>query len=202
MRSVAAAGDFAVTNQLPAVLGHLGQVRLDAERKLGQLGSRLGVVVVLQENHRVRVQLDADELAGDVDHLFERQRSRQLARHFVQGLRALLANLRFPCLLLEAGGQLPDDQGGRQHHGEGHQILDVADGQRKARRHEKDVEQEDAQDGRQDGGAPPEADGDQQYREQEEHHDVGEIEMAEQRGGQQRGGGTGEQPSAGCAARG
>ena len=110
----------------------------------------------------------------------------------------MLANLRFPCLLLETGGQLPDDQGGRQHHGEGHQILDVADGQRKARRHEKYVEKEDAQDGRQDGGAPPEADRDQQYREQEEHHDVGEIEMAEQRGGQQRGGGTGERRQQGA----
>jgi hypothetical protein len=99
---------------------------------------------------------------------------------FVQGLRALLANLRFPCLLLEAGGQLPDDQGGRQHHGEGHQILDVADGQRKARRHEKYVEQQYAQDGRQHGGAAPEADRDQQHREQEEHHDVGEVETAEQ----------------------
>ena len=123
---------------------------------------------------------------GDVDHLFESERAGQLPRHFVEGLRGLLANLRFPRLLLEAGGELPDDQGGRQHHGEGHQVLDIADRQRKARRHEKDVEQQNAQHCRQNGGTPPEADGNQQYRQQEEHDDVGEIEMAEQRRRQQR----------------
>ena len=189
-RSVAGAGDFTVADHLPAVLDHPGKVRLDPEGECRQSRCRDRCVVFRQDDRPVGVQLGADELPGDVDYLFERERSRQLACHVVEGLRALHANLRFVCLLLEAGCQLADDEGGRQHHREGHQVLDIVHRQREARRHEKDVEQENAQNRRQYGGAAAQTDGDEQYREQEKHHDIGEVEMAEQRCRQQRRGGT------------
>ena len=50
-----------------------------------------------------------------------------------------------PGLVLQPGGQLPDHQRHHQHHGEGQQVLHVADGEGEARRHEEEVEQRHAE---------------------------------------------------------
>jgi len=102
-----------------------------------------------------------------------------LTGQLIKGLGALLPDAGRLGLLLQPCGQMGRDQGGHQHHCEGHQILDVADRQGKPGRHEKDVEQQNAEDRGQDGGVAAQGNGHDQHRQQEQHDDVGQIQIAQ-----------------------
>ncbi len=64
----------------------------------------------------------------------------------------------------------------RQHHAEGQQVLEIADRERKARRHEKEIERSDAEQGDKDCRPATKADGDQYLCQQIQHDDVGQVE--------------------------
>ena len=64
-----------------------------------------------------------------------------------------------------------------EHHREGQQVLDVADGEREPRRHEEEIERRDADERGEHRGAAPESQRHQHDGEQEQHHDVGEVEV-------------------------
>ena len=134
-----------VADCLAAVFSNVGEQWIDLAGRGGRCRQRWLAVLVGQQNERFRFKLRLRETARDVDNLGLGQRTGQLPGGVVERLRALLAGLRFTRLLFEAGGQLAGNQAGDQHHGESHQVLDVFDGQRKARRNEKDVEEQDAE---------------------------------------------------------
>ena len=76
-------------------------------------------------------------------------------------------------VLLVARGELAGDQRDAEHHGEGHQILRIADGEGEARRHEEEVEGGNRHEGCRHRRAAPETHGDDEHRKQEQHGDVG-----------------------------
>jgi hypothetical protein len=73
-----------------------------------------------------------------------------------------------------------------EHHGEGHQILSIADGEGKTRWHEEEVEGRNGQKGAGHRRATAKTHGHDEYCEQEQHGDVGEFDRAGQRRRQSR----------------
>ncbi len=142
------------------------------------------------EQDRPRGQLRAYEGFSNLDDLFDRQRAGKPPGKLVQGLRALLPLQGLPRPVTQCGGEMRGRQGRHQHGCEGDQVLDVADRQRESWRNEEDIEAEDAEDRSQDGRIASQLHGDQQDREQEQHHDVGQIEIAKERCRQERRPGT------------
>jgi hypothetical protein len=114
------------------------------------------------------------------------------ARHVVEGAHLFLALRGKPGLFPQARGELADHQRHDQHHGEGNQVLGIGHRHRVMRRHEEEVEQGDATEGRQDRRPAAQPGRHQRHHQQEDHDDVGGIDGAAQRQRQQGRHGTGQ----------
>ena len=97
----------------------------------------------------------ADEFLGRLDHVFGLQQARHVTRKFVQHPRTFLAIRRDARLIAQTRRHLAGDQRDDQHDGERQQVLEVADCERKAGRHEKEIERRDTDEGRQHRGTTP-----------------------------------------------
>ena len=165
---------------LRLVVGPLRGAEFDCEGGAAIVAHGEPLVLVRNQHGHVRPEGLRDDASGGVDHLLGLQQARQIAREFVERARALLAVRRDSRLITQAGGHLADDERNRQHHGEGQQVLHIAHREGKPRRHEEEIEGGDADERRQDRRAAPELHGDQHHGQQEQHHDVGEVEVRQQ----------------------
>jgi hypothetical protein len=75
---------------------------------------------------------------------------------------------------------MADHQRGQQHADEGQQVLRIGDRQRQARRHEKEIERGHAKKRQQHAGPAPQLHRGEDHAEQIQHHEVGEIDVADQ----------------------
>ena len=113
---------------------------------------------------------------GGARHRLLAARAGELARHGIEHRRAPLALARDVRLQAHACGQAGDDQRDRQHDREADEVLDVADGEGKQRRHEEEVECSDRQNRGGDGRTAAEAHGDEHDGQQVDHGDVHQLE--------------------------
>ena len=150
------------------------------------------IMGVGQIEDRLDLQPLPEKALQDIGHLVCRDRAGQILRHVVERARLLLAPGRKHGLVAQTRGKLADDQRHDQHHGKGDQVLHVGHGHGKSRRHEEVIEQGHAAEGRQDRRPAAEPDRHQGNHQQEEHDDVGCINHAEQRQGQQGCGDAGQ----------
>ena len=168
-------------------------VRLDHEARCPVLDGRPWLTVpVVQHDVALGLQDRVEKAVGDFRDLFQHQRSGKLARHLRQRPGMARRERRFVGTRTQTRGESAGDDRYHQHHGESHEILAVVDHEGEARRHEEEVEQPDTEKRRQQCRPQAEQDGDQQDCEQEKHHDVREIEMAEQGRRGHRGGCAGQ----------
>ena len=133
-----------------------------------------------------------DGIIADPDHLLDLHRTGQCARQFIERGRALLAVQRHARLEPQTRGELPRDQTHRQHDEKREQVLHVAHRERKAGRHEEEIEGTDAQHRGQRGRAAAEAHADHHDRQEVDGDDVGAVEVRRQRHRQQRDAATAE----------
>ena len=152
-----------------------------------QGGQGQAVVRIGQQHQGLPAKIALHGRSAELGHLFALQCCRELARQLKQRLCAALAAGGNAGLKAQPGGQLPREQAHRQHHGKGQQVLHIADRKRKAWRHEKEVKSCDVQHRRERCRAAPPLDSDQHHAQQKQHHDVGQVKVAKQRRGQQRG---------------
>ena len=183
-RGVTHAAHFIAADELAALESDMGEVCFDRQTHL-RAGSQDLAFRVGKQHGRIGGQLRTDKAVGDVDYLFVGQRASELLGQLIQSLGLLLAPNRFLGSLAQYRGEMRGRQGCHQHDDEGDQVLDVADRQREAGWHEENIETQNADDGSQDGGIATELDGNDQNREQKEHHDIGQVEIAQQRRRQQ-----------------
>ena len=132
------------------------------------------------------------EALADFDDLLDGQSTGQVPGHFEQGPYALLPAQGDARLELQTSRHLADQKRDQQHDGKGRQILDVAHREREARRHEKEIECRHGQYGGQRPRSATQSIGNEDGSRQEDHDDVGQFEMRQQRGGNQCGQGDPE----------
>jgi hypothetical protein len=90
-------------------------------------------------------------------------------RHVVEGPGAGFPLEHLLRLGMEPGHHLAGYQGNGQHDGEGHQVLGILHGEGQVGRHKEEIEQGDAQEGRQQGRPLAQAQGQQKHHQQEQH---------------------------------
>ncbi len=139
------------------------------------------VMFVRQQDDRPRMKTRFDMLVADPEHLLPHQHAGQLAREFIQRAGARFPVSRHARLVAQPRCKVADDQRNREHDAEHDQVLRVGNRQRETRRHEEIVEGRDVQESRQDRRAASESHGHQRHREQEQHHDVGGVEVGSER---------------------
>ena len=146
---------------------------------VGGHGQFQAVVQAQDVKRATRTKGGVHERAGQRDDLFGQQGGRQFAREFVQAARVGLALDRRLRLQAQAGGKLADQQAHAKQHAEGQQVLHVRHGERRQGLHEEEVEQPDADDGRERGwpASVPQCDGG--HGQQEQHDDVGLVQRGE-----------------------
>ena len=103
----------------------------------------------------------------------------QLAAHGIQECSAALARAGHAGLLTHTGHEVSDNEGHRQHHGKGEQVLNVGDREAESRRHEAEVKHDDVGDRGQDRRAAPEAQTGDNDTEEVNHGEVHQFEMRE-----------------------
>ncbi len=192
---VAGEGIGAKTGGLRLVVGPLRGADVDGERGAPLVADGDPFLVVRNQHRHFGPERLGDEPGGGVHHQLRLEQARQVAGELVEGAGALLAIRRDPRLIPEAGGHLSDDERDGEHHGECQQVLRVAHRERHARRHAEEVERRHADESRQHRRAAPEFERDQHDRQQEQHDDVGELEVRQQRRGDDGGeGARGQSP--------
>ncbi len=156
-----------------------GDVALPARIAQALLGVR-------QNDRRPGAEHPLHEASADLGDLLGLQGRGQIARRLVQRPRAPFAVHGHLGLVAQARHELGDHQGHRQHHHKGEQVLHVAHSQGKTRRHEEIIEARHAEESRQHRGAAPQAQRHAHHGQEEEHHDVGQLQPVTQGRGQQR----------------
>jgi len=124
-----------------AVVGHARHLQIRPRRiVIGIFGALELPAAAGQQQYRIRVYHVAQEPARDRRHLAHLECTGKFTRHLIQRARAALPDRRQVGLPFQAGGQLAYDQGDRQHHGKGQQVLDIIYGKRKLWRHQEKIE--------------------------------------------------------------
>ena len=184
-------GIRAETRRLTSIERPLRCPDLDRQRRIGALcigveRAHQSSAGIRQQQRGARAKCALDGLIADFDHLFDLNGSRQIACNFKKRARTFLAMRRDARLKTQAGGQLAGNQAHRQHDEKRQQVLHVAHGKRKPRRHEKKIKGADAEHGSQRGRPSSETHPDQHDAQYEYRHDIGAIEVGRQRHRQQR----------------
>ena len=137
-----------------------------------------------------------DGVAGGLADLPGLQYARQGARELVERAGPVLAPRRDLGLKAQTGRQVPGDQADREHHAEGHHILEIRHRKGEARRYEEEIETGDADAGGGHRGAASEPHRHQQHDQQEQHRDVGQVQVGDGRRGRQCHADTGQRRGA------
>ena len=111
---------------------------------------RAKLTVHLQRQQRcLHVQAGMRKFRAQHGNLVDLQGAGKPLCQLIEGTHAAFAQTRHSQLKAQAGHQLTQHQGHRQHHGKGQQVLGVADGKGKPRRHEEEIKGGHRQEGRQ-----------------------------------------------------
>ena len=162
-------------------VGHACVETRRRDRRHHQLVGRVGC-----KHHGPPAEVALHRRRSELLHLRTEQSSGKIAGQLEQRLRAALAAGRNAGLVAQARRELPRQQADDQHHGKGDDILHIADRERKAGRNEEKIECRHVQNGGERGGTSTILHGDGDGAQHEQHHDVGQVQVAKQRRRRQR----------------
>ena len=120
------------------------------------------------------------KLAAEAGYLLPADGTTQSLGELEQLASALLAVVGDARLIAHPGGHLAYDEPHPQHHGKGEQILHVADGKGEVGIDKEEVKQPHIDDGRERSWPAAIAQGNQHHPQQEDHHQVGRIQIGHQ----------------------
>ena len=148
----------------------------------GRTAQRVKVAIVVRGEHcATALQLIAQEIPDGVSAHVARHGPGETGSQFEQ--RGPLGDALFSIVSTppQSAGEVSNGECHREHHGKGEQILDIVDRERKQRRHIEKVEQRDTKYCCNDACATVAIVGNDQYAQQEKHHDVGWRQPRRQR---------------------
>ncbi len=132
-----------------------------------------------KEDRHARAEHLSRVARGGREQRLARVRQTDLATGRVEARGVALPGARGVGLVADPLGQVADDQGDEEHHGERDDVTRVGDCEAEERGNEEELEGHDAENGGEQRWAVAESHGDDDDPQQEHHHNVGQVRLAE-----------------------